>query len=83
MFLQFKISSQGTYAILSTHRTIQVLIVISFVHQYDEEYSEAKKLRRPGRPASVREDLLRMKIEALETEYKNGFRKSQLKEKHD
>lgn len=46
---------------------------LSFVHQYDEEYSDAKKLRRPGRPASVREDLLRMKIEALETEYKNGF----------
>ncbi|KAL2117521.1 hypothetical protein VTJ04DRAFT_7181 [Mycothermus thermophilus] len=44
-----------------------------FVHQYDEEYEEAKKARRPGRPPSTKEDLLRMKIEALEKEYRDGF----------
>ncbi|KAL1836350.1 hypothetical protein VTJ49DRAFT_5260 [Mycothermus thermophilus] len=44
-----------------------------FVHQYDEEYDEVKKQRRPGRPASSKEDLLRMKIEALEKEYRDGF----------
>ncbi|KAJ4292945.1 translation machinery-associated protein 16 [Collariella sp. IMI 366227] len=44
-----------------------------FVHQYDEEYSEVKAIRRAGRPASTREDLLRMKIETLEKEYGEGF----------
>ncbi|KAH0441976.1 hypothetical protein CcaCcLH18_01836 [Colletotrichum camelliae] len=46
----------------------------SFVHQYDEEYAEVKKTRRPGRPASAKEDLLKLKISTLEDEYKgNGF----------
>lgn len=43
------------------------------MHQYDEEYDSAKKSRRPGRPASAREDLLKMKVEALEKEYEHGF----------
>ncbi|KAF5573412.1 TMA16-like protein [Fusarium pseudoanthophilum] len=47
--------------------------LMSFVHQYDEEYNEAKKARRPGRPASVKEDLLKAKINILEEEYKSGF----------
>ncbi|KAH6847378.1 translation machinery-associated protein 16 [Chaetomium sp. MPI-CAGE-AT-0009] len=47
--------------------------VNEFVHQYDEEYEEVKKTRRPGRPASAREDLLKMKIEALEREHRDGF----------
>lgn len=34
-----------------------------------------KKTRRAGRPASTKEDLLRMKIAALEEEYTKGFRK--------
>ena len=45
-----------------------------FVHQYDEEYDAVKKTRRTGRPASAKEDLLKMKISNLEDEYKNGFR---------
>jgi translation machinery-associated protein 16 len=45
----------------------------SFVHQYDEEFDALKKERRPGRPASTREDLLRIKIAAIEKEYENGF----------
>ncbi|KAM0251343.1 hypothetical protein ACHAP5_001652 [Fusarium lateritium] len=48
-------------------------MIHSFVHQYDEEYSAAKKSRRPGRPASVKEDLLKAKIDILEEEYKGGF----------
>jgi translation machinery-associated protein 16 len=44
-----------------------------FVHQYDDEYEEVKKTRRPGRPASTREDLLKMKIAALEKEHRDGF----------
>jgi translation machinery-associated protein 16 len=43
------------------------------VHQHDEEYEEAKKARRPGRPPSTREDLLKMKIFALDKEYRDGF----------
>ncbi|KAI1497279.1 translation machinery-associated protein 16 [Biscogniauxia marginata] len=52
--------------------TIQELIK-TFVHQHDDELSEVKKTRRPGRPASAKEDLLRMKIAKLEKEYENGF----------
>ncbi|KAH9215011.1 translation machinery-associated protein 16 [Leptodontidium sp. 2 PMI_412] len=52
--------------------TVQSLIK-SFVHQNDEEFNELKKDRRPGRPASTREDLLRIKIAADEKEYENGF----------
>ncbi|KAF4945531.1 hypothetical protein FGADI_11894 [Fusarium gaditjirri] len=48
-------------------------MIHSFVHQYDEEYNETKKARRPGRPASVKEDLLKAKISILEEEYKSGF----------
>jgi translation machinery-associated protein 16 len=43
------------------------------VHQHDEEFNTLKKERRPGRPASTREDLLRIKIAADEKEYENGF----------
>lgn len=32
-----------------------------------------KKTRRAGRPASTKEDLLKMKISALEEEYTKGF----------
>lgn len=52
------------------------LSATSFVHQYDEELAEIKQARRPGRPASAREDLLKVKITSLEKEYKNGFRES-------
>lgn len=48
-------------------------IPLRFVHQYDEEYEELKKARRPGRGASAKEDLLKVKISTLEKEYQNGF----------
>lgn len=44
-----------------------------FVHQYDEEFSEVKSQRRAGRPASTREDVLRIKIAKDEKEWENGF----------
>ncbi|KAK4653624.1 translation machinery-associated protein 16 [Podospora pseudocomata] len=47
--------------------------ILEFVGQHNEEYEEIKKTRRAGRPPSTREDLLKMAIEALETEHKNGF----------
>ncbi|KAK3321649.1 translation machinery-associated protein 16 [Apodospora peruviana] len=49
------------------------LKINEFVHQYDEEYAEVRSTRRQGRPASTREDLLKMKVEALEKEYRDGF----------
>ncbi|RQM08337.1 hypothetical protein DH86_00003834, partial [Scytalidium sp. 3C] len=51
---------------------IQALIE-TFVHQHDEEFDTLKKARRAGRPASTKEDLLRMKIATLEKEYEGGF----------
>lgn len=51
----------------------QALTFQSFIHQYDEELDEVKRARRPGRPASTREDLLKNKIKLLETEHEQGF----------
>ncbi|KAI1645127.1 translation machinery-associated protein 16 [Daldinia loculata] len=48
-------------------------LIKTFVHQHDEELSEVKKTRRPGRPASAKEDLLKVKIDKLQKEYQNGF----------
>ncbi|KAI4862322.1 translation machinery-associated protein 16 [Hypoxylon rubiginosum] len=52
--------------------TIQELIK-TFVHQHDEELHEMKKTRRPGRPASAKEDLLKVKVDKLQKEYQSGF----------
>ncbi|KAG9231037.1 translation machinery-associated protein 16 [Amylocarpus encephaloides] len=48
-------------------------LITTYVHQNDEEFGVLKKERRPGRPASTREDLLKIKIAADEKEYENGF----------
>lgn len=47
---------------------------LSFVNQYDGELADLKKARRPGRPPSAKEDLLKRKIEALTSEHDTGFR---------
>ncbi|OAA49656.1 hypothetical protein NOR_01579 [Metarhizium rileyi] len=52
--------------------TLQTFIQ-NFIHKYDEEYNILKKARRSGRPPSAREDVLKIKIAALEKEYQNGF----------
>jgi translation machinery-associated protein 16 len=52
------------------------LITARFVHQYEEEYNEIKKERRAGRPASTREDVLKLKISQDEREWETGFCKS-------
>ncbi|CAG8958641.1 hypothetical protein HYFRA_00009958 [Hymenoscyphus fraxineus] len=49
------------------------IAISTWVHQNDEEFSNLKKDRRAGRPASTREDLLRIKIAADEKEYESGF----------
>ncbi|EQL00135.1 hypothetical protein OCS_04152 [Ophiocordyceps sinensis CO18] len=51
---------------------VQSLIHI-LIHQHDEEFDALKKARRSGRPPSAREDLLKMKMSALEIEYQKGF----------
>jgi translation machinery-associated protein 16 len=51
----------------------QGLTGYSFVQQHDEEFNQLKKDRRPGRPASTREDLLRIKIATDMKEYEDGF----------
>ncbi|KAI1769860.1 translation machinery-associated protein 16 [Hypoxylon cercidicola] len=48
-------------------------LIKTFVHQYDEELNEMKKTRRPGRPASAKEDLLKVKVDKLQKEYQSGF----------
>lgn len=53
--------------------TVMHDLIKTYVHQYDEELSELKKARRPGRPSSTKEDLLKVKINALMKEYQNGF----------
>ncbi|PON30430.1 hypothetical protein TGAM01_v200870 [Trichoderma gamsii] len=69
-FFQQNVREQGAEPLEVA--AIQALIH-TFVHQYDEEYDAAKKTRRAGRPASTKEDLLRIKIAALEEEYTKGF----------
>jgi hypothetical protein len=60
---------------LTVHENLKLTVhpTKRFVHQYDEEYDAVKKTRRAGRPASTKEDLLRIKIAALEEEYTKGF----------
>ncbi|KAK7700688.1 translation machinery-associated protein 16 [Diaporthe eres] len=48
-------------------------LINQYVHQHDQEFEELKKSRRPGRPASVKEDLLSLKVETLRKEQQNGF----------
>ncbi|RFU78280.1 hypothetical protein TARUN_3958 [Trichoderma arundinaceum] len=69
-FFQQNLREQGTEPLEVP--AIQALIH-TYVHQYDEEYEAAKKTRRAGRPASTKEDLLKIKIAALEEEYSKGF----------
>lgn len=47
------------------------------MHQHDQKLDDLKKSRRPGRPASVKEDLLSLKVETLRKEQQNGFCRSQ------
>ncbi|PTB61987.1 hypothetical protein BBK36DRAFT_1173049 [Trichoderma citrinoviride] len=69
-FFQQKVREQGSEPLEVP--AIQALIH-EYVHQYDEEYDAVKKTRRAGRPPSTKEDLLKIKIAALEKEYEAGF----------
>jgi translation machinery-associated protein 16 len=51
---------------------IQVLIE-QYIRRYDEELAALKAERRPGRPPSTREDLLKQKQATEMGEYKSGY----------
>ncbi|PKS13014.1 hypothetical protein jhhlp_000355 [Lomentospora prolificans] len=65
-----KVAANGSKPL--TQEQVEKLID-EFVHQYDDEFNTIKKARRPGRPASAKEDLLKRKIEALTSEHEAGF----------
>lgn len=44
-----------------------------YLSRNDNELADIKSQRRPGRPSSTREDLLKLQIEAEDREYDNGF----------
>ncbi|KAL6870517.1 translation machinery-associated protein 16 [Trichoderma novae-zelandiae] len=69
-FFQQNVREQGSEPLEVP--AIQALIH-TYVHQYDEEYDAVRKTRRAGRPSSTKEDLLKIKMAALEKEYSTGF----------
>ncbi|KAL6721157.1 translation machinery-associated protein 16 [Lecanora helva] len=48
-------------------------LVQSYLGRHDEELAELESQRRPGRPSSTREDLLRQAMHAEHREYNSGF----------
>lgn len=51
----------------------QNLTYHSYVQRDDEEVAKLEAERRPGRPRSTREDLLKQRIAMEEREYEGGF----------
>lgn len=50
-----------------------LLIIIRYLGCHDEELAELKSQRRPGRPSSTREDLLKQHMTTEDREYDGGF----------
>ncbi|KZF21833.1 hypothetical protein L228DRAFT_269287 [Xylona heveae TC161] len=48
-------------------------LIERFIHRDDEELSRLKKERRPGRPSSTREDMLKQRMAQEEKEWESGF----------
>ncbi|KAI9868341.1 MAG: hypothetical protein M1813_005784 [Trichoglossum hirsutum] len=67
-FQQAAKDTKSPFTIDSIHSLIQV-----YLHRDDEELSKLKKERRPGRPSSTREDMLKQRIEVEQKEFKTGF----------
>ncbi|MCJ1326366.1 hypothetical protein MMC10_003030 [Thelotrema lepadinum] len=61
-------SSSGTFDIEESQR-----LVLSYIHRDNDELDSLKSERRPGRPPSNREDLLKQRIAAEQGEYSSGF----------
>ncbi|KAL8797478.1 MAG: hypothetical protein Q9195_000294 [Heterodermia aff. obscurata] len=49
------------------------LTLFSYLNRDNEELQQLKAERRPGRPSSAKEDLLRQRIEMEEREYNAGY----------
>ena len=47
--------------------------ILLFIRRTDSELTELNDTRRPGRPPSTREDILKRKQEAEVKEYRSGF----------
>ncbi len=52
---------------------MRILTVLSYIQRHQDELEQFEKERRPGRPRSNREDLLRQKVDAEGKEYDSGF----------
>lgn len=50
------------------------LFIEAYLSRFDEELETLRAQRRPGRPASKRQDLLEMQLERDQNEYKSGFK---------
>ena len=50
-----------------------ILMFTRFLNRYDDELIKAKNDRRPGRPSSTREDLLKQCMLTEDREYSAGF----------
>ncbi|KAH8174720.1 translation machinery-associated protein 16 domain-containing protein [Sarocladium implicatum] len=48
-------------------------LIEGYITFTEEEHAEAKKERRPGRPASAKEDMLKMRLDTLKKEHQQGF----------
>ena len=49
------------------------LTLFSYLNRDNEELLQLRAERRPGRPSSVKEDLLRQRVEMEEREYSAGY----------
>lgn len=52
---------------------IDAHILYSFIHRDDEERDRLKGARRPGRPPTAKENLLKLRLEKEDAEYRTGF----------
>ena len=48
-------------------------MLFSYLNRDNEELLQLKAERRPGRPSSTKEDLLRQRVEVEEREYSAGY----------
>ncbi|KAL9131922.1 MAG: hypothetical protein Q9217_000282 [Psora testacea] len=66
-------TNQPLLHIIRKLREDDLLNVIRYLSRDDEELAERKDQRRPGRPSSTREDLLKRQMTMQDNEYSIGF----------
>ncbi|KAL7274914.1 translation machinery-associated protein 16 [Rhizina undulata] len=67
----FKVCTKDAIEPFSVEKTQQ--LIAKWVHRDDEELAEFQSKRRPGRPATNKEDLLKMKIDKEIEEFRTGY----------